>query len=105
MAAGPVKFWAGFLFAAFTLNPLPEPGTHTTDVWVVTETVRVQVEWEPTPYADSLVDWDRQAAEEECLWLLLKAGGWDITYKNVVTLSDWAALNGGACGMLGEDDD
>jgi len=100
-----VKFWAGFLFAAFTLNPLPEPGSHTTEVWVVNSVPEPVQEWQPTPYADSLVDWDRQALEEECLWRLLQDGGWDITYETVVTLSDWAALNGGACQMIGEDDD
>jgi len=57
-------------------------------------------EWQPTPYADSLVDWEQQDRDEQCLWDLLQAGGWDITYSNVVTLSDWARMNGGPCRML-----
>jgi hypothetical protein len=96
LAVGGLVVWLG----------TPGPAS-ITDYQVVTrtETVEVVEADVPTPFADSLVDWDRVEAETDCLWEFLQRHGIELTLSNVLTAGDWVDMHGGACAMMeGEDD-
>jgi len=79
----------------------PGPATITEHVIVSkTETVLVEPEPVPTPFADSLVDWDRLEAETDCLWDFLQENGIPLTLSNVLTSGDWVDMHGGACAVM-----
>jgi hypothetical protein len=58
-----------------------------------------------TPIADALVDWDRVDFETDCLWDLLVGSGVELTFENVWAAGVWTDALGGACQMIGEDDE
>ena len=61
---------------------------------------------EPTPFADSLVDFDALERETDCLWVILQEQfGWDITMERVTAAALWTHELGGACHLIGEDDE
>ena len=93
-----MRFWLGVGAAMLTLHPVAEP---VTDVWVVE--VDAPFVWEPTPIADSLVDWVEVDRQEECLWTFLQASGLEVTGRNVLAAGEWADVNGGACRLIGVD--
>ena len=95
-----MRFWLGVGAAMLTLHPVAEP---VTDVWVVE--VDAPFVWEPTPIADSLVDWVEFDRQEECLWTFLRDNAIDLTVENIFTAGDWTRMHGGACAMIGEDDE
>ena len=74
---------------------------------VVVRTVEVEVEPEPvpTPVADSVVDWDEQERQSECLWVLLQDADVEMTLEVVLAAGTWADARGGACLLIGEDDE
>jgi len=76
-------------------------------VLVRTVVVEVEVEPEPvpTPIADSLVDWDEQERQSECLWVLLQDAEVEMTLDVVLAAGTWADARGGACLLIGEDDE
>jgi hypothetical protein len=59
----------------------------------------------PTPFADSLVDWDEHERQTACLWDFLQAHNIELTLQNVLTAGDWTDMHGGACAMMGDGDD
>jgi hypothetical protein len=61
-------------------------------------------EW-ATPFADSLVDWEALEADTDCLWEFLQAAGVEITLDVVLAAGTWADARGGACQLIGEDDE
>jgi hypothetical protein len=99
-----MRFWLGVLFGTLAMSPIPEVIFET-----ATETMVVYVEKEfnstPTPVIDSMIDWDEVDRQNDCLWLYLKELGWDITLENVMLVGDWADANGGACLLIGEDNE
>jgi hypothetical protein len=96
-----VKFWIGVLFSLLVISPTPE-------VFAVVETEVVYVstayDSTPTPVIDSMIDWEEQDRQNECLWHYLKQLEWEITFDNVILAGSWADANGGACLLIGEDD-
>jgi len=73
---------------------------------VFVRTVEVEeVEYRPTPIADSLVDWVDLERQTECLWEFLQASGVDLTLQNVMAAGTWTDALGGACLVIGEDDE
>jgi hypothetical protein len=58
-----------------------------------------------TPYADSLVDWVEVDRQTDCLWTFLQEHEIELTLANVITAGDWTDMHGGACAMIGEDDE
>ena len=59
----------------------------------------------PTPFADSLVDWEEHERETDCLWVVLQEQfGREITMERVTAAALWTHELGGACHMIGEDD-
>jgi hypothetical protein len=98
-----VKFWLGVGMAMLTLHPVtPDPAT---DLWLVYEQVEVPAPPVPTPIADSLVDWVEVERQTECLWTFILREGIELTGRNVLTAGDWTDMHGGACAMIGEDDE
>lgn len=55
--------------------------------------------------ADGPLHWDEVDLESDCLWLLLQRDGVEVTFENVWAVGVWADLNGGACHLIGEDDE
>ena len=71
------------------------------------QVVRVETrpEPKPTPYADSLVDFDALERETDCLWVILQEQfGWDITMERVTAAALWTHELGGACHLIEEDE-
>jgi hypothetical protein len=58
-----------------------------------------------TPFADALVDWGQVDADSECLWELLRREHVELTFENVWAAGVWTDALGGACLVIGEDDD
>ena len=64
------------------------------------------IEPKPTPIADALVDWDEHYRETDCLWVILREQfGYDITMERVTAAALWTHELGGACHLIGEDDE
>ena len=69
-------------------------------------TVEVMPEPKQTPFADSLVDWDEHHRQTDCLWVILQDQfGHDITMERVTAAALWTHELGGACHLIGEDDE
>jgi hypothetical protein len=99
-----VKFWLGVLFSTLVISPTPEVFVETI---TETEVLRMKTVYDstPTPVIDSLIDWEEQDRQNDCLWFYLKQLGWEITFDNVMLAGSWADANGGACLLIGEDDE
>jgi hypothetical protein len=60
----------------------------------------------PTPIADALVDWEELERETDCLWVILQdTFGFEITMERVTAAALWTHELGGACYLIGEDDE
>lgn len=69
-------------------------------------TVEVERQPEPTPYADSLVDWEAHERDTDCLWVILQDHfGYEITMERVTAAALWTHELGGACAVIGEDNE
>jgi len=98
---GEVRFWLGVTFAALTLHPVAE-----------LETVKV-VEFAPVADAepvwvsavDDLLDWDELERQSGCLWVFLVEQKLEISSESVLAAGAWSDLHGGACALIGEDDE
>ena len=97
-----MKFWLGVLFSTLVISPIPEVLVETI---IETEVVHVSTVYDstPTPVIDSMIDWDEQDRQNDCLWFYLKQLGWEITFENVILAGSWADANGGACLLIGEN--
>jgi len=72
---------------------------------LVVRQVAVQTETETeTPYADSLIDWDEQDRQNDCLWQFLQDAEVELTLDTVIAAGDWTDALGGACAAIGDDD-
>jgi hypothetical protein len=59
-----------------------------------------------TPVIDELVDWDEVERQTDCLWVFLTEHfGHDITLDRVLAAAAWTDELGGACLVIGEDDE
>ena len=76
-----------------------------TEVFFNTVVVEPDDDDAATPYADSLVDWVELDRQTDCLWTLLQESGVDLTLDVVVAAGTWSDALGGACLMIGEDDE
>jgi hypothetical protein len=82
------------------------PGTVVTET-VVRLTPLPNMAGDPgTPIADSLVDWDDFDRQSDCLFEWLQGQvGWEITLERVLAAGYWTDALGGACLLIGEDDE
>ena len=75
---------------------------------VVTQVHRVEVlvEVEPdTPFADSLVDWPEVERQEACLLRFIQEQGLELSFEMVWAAGQVTDALGGACRVMGEDDE
>ena len=63
----------------------------------------IHPEPEPTPIADSRIDWVEQERQNACLWEFLQASGVELTLESVWAAGEWTDALGGACAVIGED--
>jgi len=97
-----VKFWLGVLTAFLVISPIPE-----TDIQYEVFVERIATVEEPvsTPVIDSFVDLHEFERQSDCLWTFLQKNEIEITLDNVITAGYWTDMHGGACSMIGEDDE
>lgn len=74
-----------------------------TSTQLVVRQVAVQTDEVETPYADSLIDWDEQDRQNDCLWKFLQDADVELTLDTVIAAGDWTDALGGACAAIGED--
>jgi hypothetical protein len=73
-------------------------------------TVEVESDWDralqvETPLVDELVDWVEVERQTDCLWEYLNASGVEITLEIVLAAGTWTDALGGACLVIGDDDE
>jgi hypothetical protein len=77
---------------------------------VVTQVRSERSEWEDaleveTPLADALVDWVEVERQTDCLWEFMSQAGVELTLEVVLAAGTWTDALGGACLVIGEDDE
>lgn len=97
-----MKFWIGVFLTLLVVSPRQE---------ILYETIVREVEVAPklkdTPILDGLIDdWDEVDRQSDCLYkYLLDHVGYGITLEHVLTAGWWTDSIGGACLVIGEDDE
>jgi hypothetical protein len=100
VTVGLVAFGWALVAAAESRQPDPD-----VQVVIVEREVVVKVEPEPvTPFADSLVDWDEVARQDDCLWRFMQDHNLELTFDMVWAANEVTDALGGACFVIGEDD-
>jgi hypothetical protein len=97
-----MKFWLGVLATLLVLQPGEVASNTHYDVLI--QEVPYVYDPDATPILNSMVDWEEQERQEECLWVMIQELGLDVTGRNVFAAGEWADINGGACLLIGEDD-
>ena len=78
---------------------------------VVTKLERVEVlveverEWVDTPFADSLVDWAEVERQDGCLWRFMVEHELELSFDMVWAAGEVTDALGGACFVIGEDNE
>jgi hypothetical protein len=70
---------------------------------VIIRTVVVEPET-VTPFADSLIDWDEQERQSDCLWTFMQDSELELSLEMVWAAGEVADALGGACYLIGEDE-
>jgi hypothetical protein len=68
---------------------------------VIIRTVVVEPET-VTPFADSLIDWDEQERQSDCLWTFMQDSELELSLEMVWAAGEVADALGGACYLIGE---
>jgi hypothetical protein len=68
---------------------------------VIIRTVEVEPET-VTPFADSLIDWDEQERQSDCLWTFMQDSELELSLEMVWAAGEVADALGGACYLIGE---
>ena len=97
-----MKFWLGVLATLLVLQPREVAST--TQYQTIVQTV--YIEEEIVPPSDTTSASVREAERQGvCLWYFMKEKGLEITLENVLVSGEWTDINGGACFLIGEDDE
>ena len=102
-----MRFAAGLLTGVLLMMLLPAEVPVDTVMAEVPVDAVMAVEigpWE-TPYADLMIDVDEAERQGECLWHYMKAEGVEFTLESVLAAGYWTEALGGACYLIGEDDE
>ena len=102
-----MRFAAGLLTGVLLMMLLPAEVPVDTVMAEVPVDAVMAVEIGPwkTPYADSMIDVDESERQGECLWHWMKAEGVEFTLESVLAAGYWTEALGGACYLIGEDDE
>ena len=77
-----------------------------TEYETIVREVEYKPEWVETPILDSLVDFDEVDRQSDCLFEFLRSHvGYDITLERVLAAAEWTDSLGGACLVIGVDDE
>ena len=78
-----------------------------TEYETIVREVEPQQEWVETPILDSLVkDFNEIDRQSDCLFEYLRSHvGYDITLERVLAAAEWTDSLGGACLVIGVDDE
>lgn len=93
-----MRFLAGFLTAALLVQPAGEPVP-------VEATMAVHMGKLDTPLLDSITDVDEAERQGECLWVWMRDQQVELTLESVLAAGYWTDTLGGACYLIGEDDE
>jgi hypothetical protein len=93
-----VRFAAGIAIGVLFMTTLPPQVP-------VETTMAVHVDSVETPYADSLADVDEAERQGACLWEWMREQQVEFTLESVVAAGYWTDTLGGACYLIGEDDE
>jgi hypothetical protein len=58
-----------------------------------------------TSFTDSLIDWDEVDRQDDCLWRFMQDHNLELTFDMVWAASEVTDALGGACFVIGEDDE
>ena len=97
-----MKFWMGVLVCLLCIDPVAEV---VVEYETIIDKVYTPGERTSTPLIDSMINWDDFDRQTECLWQLLQERELEITYDIVIAAGIWSDANGGACAMIGENDE
>jgi hypothetical protein len=95
-----VRFAAGLLTGLAVMMLIPADVPVETLIALHVEEVEVE-----TPYADSLVDVDEAERQGACLWEWMREQDVELTLESVLAAGYWTDTLGGACYLIGEDDE
>jgi hypothetical protein len=95
-----VRFAAGLLTGLAVMMLIPADVPVETLIALHVEEVEVE-----TPYADSLVDVDEAERQGACLWEWMRGQDVELTLESVLAAGYWTDTLGGACYLIGEDDE
>ena len=100
-----MKFWLGVLAALLVFAPREVAGA--TQYQTVVKTVHVEqdVELNETIERSDSVSVREAERQGMCLWHFMREQGLEITLENVIVSGEWTDINGGACFLIGEDDE
>ena len=101
MESDPLRFTLGVMFATLAFGPVPEIVTVVETVTVV-EAPAIS---EPESSVDYLLDFDEIERQSLCLWHFMVQEELEITLESVLAAGAWSDLHGGACALMGEDDE
>lgn len=93
-----MRFLAGFLTAALLVQPAGEPVP-------VEATMAVHMGKLDTPLLDSITDVDEAERQGECLWVWMRDQQVELTLESVLAAGYWTDTLGGACYLIGDDDE
>jgi hypothetical protein len=101
--------WAGAgLIVGVLFGPVPDP----VERWQVETVVQPAApmtwqDWQDveTPVLDSLFDVDEFERQSACLWEFMREHGLEVSVPVVMAAGEWTDLHGGACAMIGADDE
>ena len=99
-----MKFWVGVFTTLLIVSPTT---VVVTEYETIVREVERKPEWVKTPILDSFIDdWDEIERQSDCLFEYLQQHvGWEITLERVLTAGWWTDSLGGACAVIGEDND
>lgn len=100
-----MKFATGFLTALLVVQPQVETVERTQLVVRGVPMETPDAGPVPTPILDSLIDWEEQDRQSLCLYEFMLESGLEFTLESVWAAGDLTDALGGACLVIGEDDE
>ncbi|HEY7824497.1 MAG TPA: hypothetical protein VIG24_16770 [Acidimicrobiia bacterium] len=97
-----MKFVAGVLTTLLCVQPSTQVEVRHQTLVREVEVVQEEV---GTPVLDSFTDVEEAERQGMCLWEWMRERELEITLESVMVAGEWTDLNGGACLLIGEDDD